>query len=123
MASQQTCGPTLAFPAAARSLCTTSRWTGNSMPGIYSHLAQLIRDNRPAALATVVRGERSGAKLLISSEGVVAGSIDLQTDGIIAAVALNMLTGEVSETRTYDVDAEQIDVIIETFPPPQRLII
>src|SRR5207248_7399718 len=84
---------------------------------------QLIRDNRPAALATVVRGERSGAKLLISSEGVVAGSIDLQVDGIIAADALNMLTGEVSETRTYDVDAEQIDVFIETFPPPQRLII
>jgi xanthine dehydrogenase accessory factor len=93
------------------------------MPGIYSHLAQLISDNRAAAMATVVRGERLGAKMLIAQEGVVAGSIHHDLDTAISADALDLLSKEASQTRTYNAGTEQIDVFIETFPPPQRLII
>jgi xanthine dehydrogenase accessory factor len=74
-------------------------------------------------MATVVRGEGVGAKALISAEGVVAGGIHPDLDGKVEADALDMLAGEVSETRTYSVGDEQVDVFIETFPPPQRLII
>src|SRR3954463_4075032 len=93
------------------------------MPGIYSQLSQLISDNKPAALATVVGGERVGRKVLISTEGLIAGSIHPNIDENIVADALDMLKGEVSETRVYKVGNEDVDVFVETFPSPQRLII
>jgi xanthine dehydrogenase accessory factor len=93
------------------------------MPGVYSGLAELIKNNRPAALATAVSGDRLGAKLLISAEGAVRGSIHPDIDAAIAADALEMLARELSETRAYTAGNESLDVFIETFPPPQRLII
>src|SRR6478735_607481 len=93
------------------------------MPGIYSQLSQLISDNRPAALATVVGGEHVGAKALISTDGVIAGGIHPDLDERIVADALDLLAGEVSETRTYIIGSEQVEVFIETYPSPQRLII
>jgi xanthine dehydrogenase accessory factor len=93
------------------------------MGGIYSRLAQLIEENKPAAMATVVAGTRIGAKALVSGEGVIAGGIESEIDERIAADALEMLAREESSTVTYQVGDEQIDVFVETFPPPQRLII
>src|SRR4051794_22407152 len=93
------------------------------MTGIYSQLGKLISANTPAAMATVVRGERIGAKCLIAGDGVVAGGIDSSIDAAIVSDALEMLAHELSEERTYKVGGEEIEVFIETFPPPQRLII
>jgi xanthine dehydrogenase accessory factor len=93
------------------------------MPGIYSQLAQLIEANKPAAMATVVAGDRLGAKVLVSAAGIVAGSIHEAIDGKIAADALELLASEESETISYQIGDEQVEVFIETFPPPQRLVI
>jgi xanthine dehydrogenase accessory factor len=61
--------------------------------------------------------------MLISLEGLVAGSINAELDQQIAADALELLEGEKSETRQYTVGDEELSVFIETFPSPQRLII
>lgn len=90
---------------------------------MYEQLAELLKNNRPAALATVVAGERLGAKLLVSTEGVVAGSIDPELDEQIAADARALLAEEQSRVRQYPLGGATMVVFIETFPPPQRLII
>ena len=90
---------------------------------MYEKLAELLKNNRPAALATVVAGEPLGAKLLVSTEGVVAGSIDSRLDEQIAADALVLLAEEQSRVQQYHLGSATLDAFIETFPPPQRLII
>ena len=45
------------------------------MAGIYSALAELIKANKPAALATAIAGEQIGSKLLVSGGQIVGGSI------------------------------------------------
>jgi xanthine dehydrogenase accessory factor len=90
---------------------------------VYEQLAELLKSNKPAALATVVAGDHLGAKLLVSSEGVAAGSIDSELDEQIAADALALLAEELSRVRQYSLAGAALDVFIETFPPPQRLII
>src|SRR5205085_3835269 len=78
-------------------------------------------------------GELAGAKLLVSTEGIVAGSILPELDDTIAADALDLLANERSELRLYSPLTQErsdgssplatLEVFIETFPPPQRLII
>lgn len=93
------------------------------MPGIYSALAGLIEASRPAALATVIEGDRIGAKLLVSGNEVVAGSIEAELDARIAEDAADLLNAERSETREYPQGDGLLSVFIETFPSPQRLVI
>lgn len=93
------------------------------MIGIYSKLSDLIKENQPAALATVIQGERIGAKALFTAGLLVAGGIHPEIDESLSAVAAEMLAGEQNGTHTYTVGDEQIEVFIETFPTPQRLII
>jgi xanthine dehydrogenase accessory factor len=90
---------------------------------VYEKLAELLKNNRPAALATVVAGEPLGAKLLVSTEGVVTGSIDSRLNEQIAADALGLLAVEQSRVQQYHLGSATLDAFIETFPPPQRLII
>jgi xanthine dehydrogenase accessory factor len=98
------------------------------MSGLYSLLARLIEADQPAALATVISGELIGAKMVVPGDGSgdgseVTGSIHPQLDAQIASDAREMLPLERNETRTYDLEDGQIEVFIEVFPPPQRLII
>jgi xanthine dehydrogenase accessory factor len=90
---------------------------------VYEKLADLLKQNRPAVLATVVAGEHQGAKLLVSSEGMVGGSISAELDERIAGDALALLAREESALRQYEAGGATLEVFIETFPPPQRLII
>jgi xanthine dehydrogenase accessory factor len=90
---------------------------------VYEKLAELLKNNRPAALATVVVGEHLGAKLLVSMEGVVAGTIHAVLDEQIATDALALLAGEQRRVQHYRLGGARLDVFIETYPPPQRLII
>ena len=89
----------------------------------YSQLARLLRDNKPAVLATVVAGEQSGTKMLVSLDGYAEGSIHPLLDEEIASAALSLLASERSELRHYEAEGVRLDVFIETFPPPQRLVI
>lgn len=89
----------------------------------YSQLAGLLSDNKPAALATLIKGNRVGAKLLISAGGHAQGSIHPLLDEQIASDALSLLASERNELRSYEAAGEKLGVFIETFPPPQRLVI
>jgi xanthine dehydrogenase accessory factor len=89
----------------------------------YSHLAELLQENRPAALATVISGASVGQKLLITGDRHTEGSIHPLLDERITTDALSLLAEEVSEIRSYEAEGEQFQIFIETFPPPQRLVI
>ncbi|HEX9987644.1 MAG TPA: XdhC/CoxI family protein [Chloroflexia bacterium] len=93
------------------------------MPGTYSLLAELIAANRPAALATVISGPLIGSKLLVTGDGLAAGVIHPELDEAIASDSWSLVAAERNETRTYELGGEQVQVFIETFPPPQRMII
>src|SRR6476620_11468172 len=93
------------------------------MAGVYSALAELIKANRPAALATVIGGEQIGAKLLVSGGEVLAGGIHPDVDARIAEDAQDLLIADKSESREYAAGGQTLQVFIETFPSPQRLII
>lgn len=73
-------------------------------------------------MATVVHGEMVGRKLLISA-AQMAGGIRSDLDAEIGRDALDLLRSERSELRTYSAGDEQVEVFIEVFPPPQRLVI
>ncbi|HKP53585.1 MAG TPA: XdhC family protein [Chloroflexia bacterium] len=92
------------------------------MSGAYSLLAELITHNKPAALATAISGGVIGAKLVVSG-GNSVGSIHPTIDAQVVAGALELLNAERNETRSYELQGEQVEVFIEVFPPPQHLFI
>lgn len=93
------------------------------MAGIYSQLAQVLTENRPAALATVISGPRAGAKLLLVGDGVPIGTIHPTLDFQIVADLRARLAAGHNGPQRYEVDGEPIEIFIETYPPPPRLII
>ncbi len=93
------------------------------MAGIYSQLAEVIAANRPAALATAISGPLAGAKLLVPGTGDPIGTIHPALDAQIVADARALLAAEHNAAHRYEVDGEPIEIFIETFPPPPRLII
>jgi xanthine dehydrogenase accessory factor len=90
---------------------------------IYSLLNKLISENKPAAIATVVSGHRAGTKMLVFGGAMEAGGIHPDIDSIISADAWDLLAEGRSEIRTYMVSGEALEVFLEAFPPPLRLVI
>jgi xanthine dehydrogenase accessory factor len=95
---------------------------------IYSSLADMVRQGRAVSLATVVKSEAAeapvGAKLLLPGDGSqVVGSIHSELDGDIAGDARRLLGEERSETIAYRFSGGTIEVFIQTFPPPQQVVI
>src|SRR5689334_16517813 len=93
------------------------------MAGIYSQLAALLAANRPAALATAISGPLAGAKLLLAGDGLPIGTIHPALDEQIVADARALLAAEHNAPHQYALDGETVEIFIETFPPPPRLII
>jgi len=93
------------------------------MAGIYSLLAEVVAANRPAALATAISGPLAGAKLLLVGDGVPVGTIHPALDLQIVEDARALLATEHNESHQYEVDGAPVEIFIETFPPPPRLII
>jgi xanthine dehydrogenase accessory factor len=93
------------------------------MPGAYALLAELIQGNMPVALATVISGERAGAKMVVPGSGRAVGSIHLELDAQVAADALDLLAAERNEVRSYEVEDARVEVFIEVFSRPQRIFI
>lgn len=97
----------------------------NDKATLYDKLRHSVENSTPAAMATVVRGEPLGAKLLILPSHVEGGLGDSDLEHRVIADARELLEAELSETRAYRVDGEEepVDVFIETYPPPPTLLI
>lgn len=96
---------------------------------IYERLSQLLRDNRPVAIATVVEGPNRGAKLLVApDDDTVLGSLgDPDLDRVVTRDTKGELAAGVTIVRHYGEHGEAreraVAVFIESFaPPPQMLI-
>ncbi|MEO7912398.1 MAG: XdhC/CoxI family protein [Roseiflexaceae bacterium] len=92
---------------------------------IYEMLSAAIAAEQPVAVATVVGGlERAGAKLLAHPDATTLGSLgaDLPEDQIIGDM-LAMLARAESGIRSYATPAGDVQVFIETYPPPPTMFI
>jgi len=91
---------------------------------MFDLLRQAITDERPVALATVLQGANTCAKLLIEAAGPVHGSLgDATLDDNVRDDALALLDAETSTTRTYITTHGEQDVLIEVYPSPPHLVI
>ena len=90
---------------------------------LHDRLAAELARRTPVAVATVVRGELLGAKLLVLPEETRGSLGGPQIDGSAVADARELLAAERSETRTYATPAGPVEVFLETFPPPPTLLI
>ena len=95
---------------------------------IYEQLRDLLRAEEPVALATVVDGPRPGAKLLIRPEGEQLGQLgDPGLDRVVGRDARAQLQAGLTATRHYGAHGEareqDVEVFIESFAPPPRMII
>jgi len=95
---------------------------------IYEALDAALRDERPIALATVIEGSASGAKLLIGPDSDPLGSLgDPELDRVVQRDALAELESGVTGVRHYGSHGEQresdLTVFIESFAPPPQMVI
>ena len=92
---------------------------------MFEKLRTAIQQEDPVALATIVRGESLGAKLLFHFDGSSAGSLgNDELNQRVLADAREMLPGDRTETRSYTLaDGSEYDVYIESYLPPRRLVV
>ena len=98
-----------------------------SEPGIYDTLRDDLRSDRPVALATVIDGPHTGAKLLVRPDGVLGGLGDDDLDRVVERDARGELAAGTSGLRHYGPHGEAregtVSVFIESFAPPPRMLI
>lgn len=83
---------------------------------------------RPVALATVVGGRGVGSKLLVDAAGSAQGTLgDPELDRIVVRDIAGELASARSTVRRYgtcgEANLEDVEVFIESFAPPPRLLI
>jgi xanthine dehydrogenase accessory factor len=90
----------------------------------------MVREGRAASLATVV-GARSdagahlvGTKMLVPADGSApVGSIQADIDASLVEDAASMLREERSAIVERETPLGLLEIFVESFPPPQRLVI
>jgi xanthine dehydrogenase accessory factor len=95
------------------------------MTTIYETLTAALAAEQPIAVATVVGGaEQTGAKLLIHPDGSTLGALGagLPKQQIVAD-ALAMLARDERGIRSYPTPAGDVEVFVETYPPPPTMYI
>ena len=95
---------------------------------VFDALAAAVRADDPVALATVVDGPGTGAKLLVSPQREPMGSLgDPGLDRVVARDALGSLASGISGVRSYGPHGEarvsDVRVFIECFAAPPRMLI
>ena len=91
-------------------------------------LAEALPAGIPVALATVVSGPGTGAKLLVGDDGERVGSLgDPDLDRVVARDAEGELASGATGVRRYGPHGEarqdEVAVFIESFVPPPRMLI
>lgn len=95
---------------------------------VFDLLRDALRAEQPVALASVVGGPGVGAKLLVAPDTPAVGSLgDRDLDRVVARDARGELESGTTVTRHYGRHGEArervVEVFIESFAPPPRLII
>lgn len=123
-----TCGGTVHLFVEEMSATSWPGVTPTDGRDMYDLLAQELRAERPAALATLVIGPHSGAKLLLRPDHEPVGTLghpDL--DRVVERDALGELNAGISEVRHYGVHGEAreeaVTVLVESFAPPPRMVV
>jgi xanthine dehydrogenase accessory factor len=91
--------------------------------GLYDQVRQAVQEYVPVATVTIVRGENLGAKLLVLPDRVEGTLGDTELDRFAVDDARNLLAEGRSETRTYPFGDADVELFLETFPPPPTLLI
>jgi xanthine dehydrogenase accessory factor len=95
---------------------------------LFDDLAARVRAGEPVAMATVVNGPDTGAKLLAEPDGTIKGTLgNADLDRVVTRDLLAELDAGTSGTRHYGPNGEarqdELTVFIETWaPPPQMLV-
>jgi xanthine dehydrogenase accessory factor len=97
------------------------------MGGLFQEVAEAIRQERPVALVTELRGPKPGAKLVVT-ESAVHGSLgDEGLDRSASAEASAMLELGLTATRSYGTSGEgrmdDVELFIESFTPPPQMYV
>lgn len=90
---------------------------------IFDLLADAIRAGSRAAVATVIKGEPGGAKLLVLADDVIGTFGNSVFDQQVSQEARRLLNLERSETQSMAGPKGEVEVFFESFPPPPTLII
>ena len=95
---------------------------------LYEVLRDAIAAHEPDALATVIDGPATGAKLLVRPDAESLGSLgDPDLDRVVARDALGELAAGTTEVRHYGPHGEAreqvVSVFVESFAPPPRMLI
>ena len=95
------------------------------MTTIYEALTEALAAEQPCAVATIVGGAGdTGAKLFIGSDGATLGALGAGLDEPeIARDALAMLARDERGIRTYATPSGEVEVFVETYPPPPTMYI
>ncbi len=92
----------------------------------YLELATLLRRGRPASLATVINSSDPhflpGSHFLFTGEDSSL-SIHPSLDALLAADTQRLLVEERSEVLAYHTSSGDVEMFVESFLPPQQLII
>lgn len=91
--------------------------------GVYDRLKAAIESYQPAAVATIVRGEPTGAKILIIGDDIDGTFGDAAVDERVIKRARELLEEGLSTTEPVSGPHGEIEVFFESFPPPPTLII
>lgn len=97
-------------------------------PSVFEALRDALRAGEPVALATVVEGPATGAKLLVGPRRGPLGSLgDPDLDRVVGRDALGELEQGTSVVRHYGEHGEArestVTIFVESFAPPPRMIV
>lgn len=95
------------------------------MTTIYETLKADLAAERPVAVATIVAGAADvGAKLLVHADGATLGALgQAAPEAEVVRDALVLLARAESGIRTYATPAGEVQVFIESYPPPPTMFI
>lgn len=85
----------------------------------FSRVRGLVDAQVPVAVATIIRGDGMGAKMIVLPDGVEGSLNDAELDAQVTRDAYELLEAERPETRTYGTR----DVFIDVYPLAPHLII
>jgi xanthine dehydrogenase accessory factor len=95
---------------------------------VYDELRAALEADRPVALATVINGPGTGSKLLVGPDLETVGTLGNEhLDRVVARDALGQLDAGRTDRRNYGAEGQPmefvVDVFIEAFAPPPRMLI